>query len=130
MDKIRKQKLLNYLFPREEIVEFMFCDFYSELALVLDKKICFSSKNLNNETRRQNLELSKNIVIKFLQENDIYLKRLLEYYPDGNFKVLVSNIICGYTLIISSHINRGSGADVFLDKRSVFFSKNSILDLL
>ncbi len=31
MDKTRKQKLLRYLFPTQEIVRFMFLDLYVEL---------------------------------------------------------------------------------------------------
>ncbi len=130
MNKIRKKKLLDYLYPREEIAEFMFCDFYAELSLVLDKKICFSANNLKNDNRRKNLVLAKGTVVNFLKENPYYRKKLVEYFSTDNENIIVNNVLYGYLLIVSSHINRGTGADIFLDKRSICYSQTSIIDVL
>ena len=130
MNEIRKRKLLEYLYPREEIAEFMFFDFYAELSLVLDKKICFSANNLKNDIRRKNLILAKEIVAKFLKENSCYSKKLGEYISTDNENIIINNVLYGYLLIISSNINRGAGADIFLDKRSICYSKTSIIDVL
>jgi len=129
MNETRKRKLLNYLYPREEIAEFMISDFYVELTIVLDKKICFSSSNIKNSERAKNLSIAREIVSNFLESNIEYKLKLEEFFPKTDKKVLIDNIICGYVMIISLHINKGSGADVFLDKRSVCYSKISILDL-
>lgn len=130
MNKIRKKKLLDYLYPREEIAEFMFCDFYVELSRVLDKKICFSSNNLKNDSRQKNLILAKETVIKFLNENSCYRKKLEEYFSTDNQNIIINNVLYGFLLIVSSHINRGTGADIFLDKRSICYSQTSIIDVL
>lgn len=130
MIEARKQKLLNYLYPREEIARFMICDFYVELALLLDKKICFSANNIKKEERQKNLKLAREIVYSFLQNNENYLKRAQDYFPTKDINSLITDILYGYLLLVSSNINRGTGADIFLDKRSICYSKTSIIDIL
>ncbi len=130
MNKIRKKKLLDYLYPREDIAEFMVSDFYVELSFVLDKKACFSADNLKNEVRQKNLVLAKETVRKFLNENSCYRKKLEDYFSTKDENLIINNVLYGYLLIVSSHINRGNGADIFLDKRSICYSKFSIIDIL
>ena len=129
MNEIRKGKLLNYLYPREEIAEFMIGDFYAELSLVLDKKICFSPVNSKNAVRESNFILATDIIKDFLQKNTQYKDRVLKYYGT-NYDILIENILYGYVLIVSSHINRGKGADIFWDRRSVCYKKGLILEVL
>lgn len=130
MNEGRKRKLLNYLYPREEIAEFMFNDFFVELSLVLERKTCFSPQNNNSVARLKNLQLAKNTVKQFLKANQNYLDKINEYYKNKNEEGMINDILYGYLLKITSTINRGTGADIFLDKRSICYSQVSILDLL
>ena len=129
MNTERKNKLIEYLYPSTSAIDFMFDDLYVELSAIIAKKLCFSKDNLNKAVRDKNLELVVNIVNKFLVDNLQYKKRLFEFYPHKDYSVLVGDIIVGYVLYLTPHINKGTGADVFLDKRSICFSKVSILDL-
>lgn len=126
----RKRKLLEYLYPTKEIAEFMIGDLYVELTLILDKKTCFSSANIKKSTRASNLVLARQTVKNFLIENPIYKTKLEEFFPKSNEDILIDNIISGYVMIKSTNVNKGNGADVFWDKRSVCYSKNSIIDIL
>ena len=130
VDKDRKNRLLNYLYRDENIIDFMFNDLYFELNCVLPKKICFSNDNLNKATRGINLKKTVTIVNEFLNKNKKYYYRLLELFPCKDYDVLVGDIIVGYVLYLTPHINRGTGADVFADKRSVCYTKVSILDFI
>ena len=129
MNTERKNKLIEYLYPSTSAIDFMFGDLYVELSTILSKKLCFSKDNLNKAVRDKNLELAVYIVNKFLVDNPLYKKRLFEFYPHKDYSVLVGDVIVGYILYITPHINKRTGADVFLDKRSICFSKVSILDL-
>ena len=129
MNTARKNKLIEYLYPSTTSIDFMFSDLYVELSIILPKKICFSKDNLNKKVRDNNLELAVYLVNKFLVDNPLYKKRLSEFFPHRDYSVLVGDIIVGYILYLTPHINKGTGADVFLDKRSICFSKVSILDL-
>lgn len=129
MNTERKNKLIKYLYPSIKAVEFMFNDFYVELSRLLPKKVCFSNDNLNKSVRNTNLQLAVNTVNMFLVKNPIYRKRVLKFYPYKDYGVLIGDIIVGYVLYLTPHINKGTGADVFADKRSICFLEISILDL-
>lgn len=129
MNDIRKNKLTNYLYPTKDIQEFMLYDLYVELISLLTKKVCFSVDNMKEEARKTNLNKAKLIISSFLDNNLNYKKRLIEL----NLKIednLIEEILWGYILFITTNINNGTGADVFWDKRSVCYSKSSIIDLL
>lgn len=130
MDKTRKQKLLRYLFPTQEIVRFMFLDLYVELIKFLPKKICFSNENLKTDKREENLKKAKKIVKDFIKENCLYKKRLYELFPYKETETLINDILIGYIIFLTPQINKCSGADVFNDKRSVCYSKYLILNVL
>ncbi|MBR6736773.1 MAG: hypothetical protein IKL82_00190 [Clostridia bacterium] len=126
----RKQKLISYLYPNEKIAEFMIFDFYVELSNYLPKKICFSVDNLNSDKRNANFIKATKIVKLFLENNYVYKNKLNEFFPNISLSVLVTNIIYGYVLYLTPHINKGSGADVFRDKRCVSYSPFSIIDAI
>ena len=130
MNSFRKRKLLDYLYPTEEILEFMYFDFYPELTLFLDRKICFSAQNNKQSIRKENLKIANSIIKNFLIKNINYYNKFIELFPNRDINIIISNILYGYVLNISSNINKGNGADIFLDKRSVCYSNTSIIDLL
>lgn len=129
MDKLRKKKLINYLYYNKHVAEFMYNDLYVELNYVLPKKICFSNENFKKENRVKNFEKAIGIIKNFLKENVIYYNKLKEFYAYKDLNVLVKDILVGYIMFLTPHINKNSGADVYADKRSVCYSRVSILDL-
>ena len=129
MNSERKTKLINYLYPTVEIAEFMTYDFYPELTFVLDKKVCFSVENEKESVRKINFEKAKRIVSEFIDKNLKYKRRLVELYRRKVDDSFIEEMLWGYVLFITYNINRGTGADVFWDKRSVCYKELSILDV-
>ena len=130
MNTARKNKLFEYLYPSVKAIEFMQGDFYVELLQVLPKKVCFSIDNQNKKVRDKNFALAQYTVKEFLDKNHLYQKRLKELFLCKDHNALINDIIVGYVLFLTPHINKWTGADVFSDTRSVCYSKTSILDLL
>lgn len=129
MNNIRKQKLIEYLYPTSQIAEFMLFDFYVELTFVLDKKICFSVENKKESVRKSNLQKAKTIVGNFIEKNLKYKNKLDKLYHRKIDNSFIEEVLWGYVLFITNNINRGTGADVFRDSRSICYNLTSILDL-
>ncbi|MBQ9782680.1 MAG: hypothetical protein IJW26_05845 [Clostridia bacterium] len=128
MERNRKEKLIKYLFYDNSAVEFMFNDFYVELCRVLPKNICFSKENIKKENRVNNLAKAKNTVKEFLKNNVVYYEKLKEIYGNKNIDCIINDVLAGYVLYLTPHVNKNSGADVYADKRSICYSRFSILD--
>ena len=129
MNNIRKKKLIDYLYPTTEIAEFMLYDFYVELRFMLDKKVCFSVENKKESVRKSNLEKAKIIVKEFINSNLNYKNKLDKLYHRKIDNSFIEEVLWGYVLFITNNINRGTGADVFRDSRSICYNLTSILDL-
>lgn len=129
MNNIRKKKLLAYLYQTEE-KETLLSEIYTKLLFVLDRKICFNNCNLNKAVREYNFKKAKQVISNFIDENAHYKIAIKKVFAKIDFNSIVEEILWGYILFITPNINKSTGADVFLDKRSVCYSKNSIIDLL
>ena len=130
MNAERKRKVIEYLYPSTQAIDFMFDDFYLELLEILPKKICFSTNNKNKKIRQKNLTTALKVVDKFLEENPIYKIRLKELYFYKKYSTLLYDVIVGYVLYLTPNINKGTGADVFLDSRSICYGKTSVIEWL
>lgn len=128
MNTERKNKLIKYLYPSTQAVDFMFDDFYIELIKILPKKIVFSKDNVNKVKREKNLQIAIKTVKDFIEDNKLYKNRLSELFLNKDYTILIGDILIGYVLYLTPHINKYTGADVFSDSRSICYSKTSILD--
>ena len=127
MNSLRKKKLLMYLYPTRELADFMINDVYVELSFFLDKKVCFSKNNTNEKVREENAKQAHLIIQNFLNNNPMYIQKLETFYSK-NKSQMISDILWGYTMMVSSNINRWTGADIFWDKRSVCYCRHSVFD--
>lgn len=130
MNKDRKRKLIEHLCPTVDVAKLLFEDLCVEIALLLPKKVCFSADNFNSFVREENLKTAREIVRKFLLDNVRYKIELESEYGVYNIDYLVDNVLCAYLIYLTPHINKGSGADIFLDKRSICYKRHSIIDIL
>lgn len=130
MNKQRKIKLLNYLYPNEEVARFSINNLYLPLENFLPRKTCFSNDNHNSQKRKSNLETAIATVSSFLNNNPATLRVLYEYYPYISFEDLLLTVLYGYLLYLTPNINKGTGADIFADKRSICYSPVSIIDII
>ena len=130
MEDSRKKKLLQYLFPTEEIRKFVCNDLFIELSEVIKTTDCISSKNLNNKVRLSNKENVLNQINNFLNENPIYTETLLKLYNQKDISQIIEDLLMGYTFYLACSFGRIGEIDIFKDKRSVCYSPISIIDII
>ena len=126
----RKVKLLNYLYPNESVRSFCCNDLYQELIEILPTKICISTNNLKPSIRKQNLHVAKGIVYNFLSGNQSYKDKVIELYAENDITKIVECVLLGYVFFLYCSHAKYARADIFRDKKSIFYSPISILDIL
>lgn len=132
MEKERKLKLLNYLYPTEDAREFFCKDLYLELLNIIPKKCLISCSNENAYTRKRNYEFAFSQIEEFLGKNADYLTIVLKFYnyDKVNAKKVCQDVLIGLTLYSSHLITKYSNIDIFLNKKSVCYEPISIVDFL
>ncbi len=126
----RQKKLLNYLYPTENVRKFLCNDLYQEFDEILNSSLCISSKNIVSKTRRENYLIIKNEVTNFFNNNPIYCEKIAEMLKVSDFSSAIDDIIIGYVLYLSCSIRKYNRIDIFLDKKSICYSPISVIDLL
>ncbi len=79
--------------------------------------------------RKFNLEKAKGILSEFIDGSLKYKNKLDKLYHRKIDNSFIEEVLWGYVLFITNNINRGTGADVFRDSRSICYNLTSILDL-
>ena len=122
------QKLLQYLYPTDEVRAFLVNDLYQELFKVVKVKTLYCEDNLDDILRSINYLNLKIEIEKFLKNHEEYKKeldRLLRH--DG--KTIVEDLIIGLLLYYSTS-SYFKQFDIFKDRKSVLYSPASIIDVL
>ena len=130
MNNERKEKLLKYLFPTEEIRKFVCNDLFMELSEIIKTTDCISSKNIKNSVRQENKEKVEKQIKEFIKENPNYEKMLLELYHQKDISQIYDDILIGYTFFLASTYGRIGEIDIFKDKKSICYAPISIIDIL
>lgn len=130
MNNERKEKLLKYLFPTEEIRKFVCNDLFMELSEIIKTTDCISSKNIKKEVRQQNKEKVEKQIKDFIKENPMYEKMLTELYHQKDINQIYDDILVGYTFFLASTYGRIGEMDIFKDKKSICYAPISIIDIL
>ena len=129
MEKERKLKLLKYLYPSEQIRQFLCDDLYLEFMDIIPKNLCISSNNKTNIMRKENFNKVVYIITIFFKNNPKYQQKILELF-NKSFDYLTYDIIAGYVFNLSNTIPRYIGIDIFRDKKSICYTPVSVIDLL
>ena len=130
MNNERKEKLLKYLFPTEEIRKFVCNDLFMELSEIIKTTDCISSKNIKNSVRQENKEKVEKQIKEFIKQNPNYEKMLLELYHQKDISQIYDDILIGYTFYLASTYGRIGEIDIFKDKKSICYAPISIIDIL
>lgn len=131
MESERKQKLLRYLYPNENVREFMFEDLYVELSAVVPRHICISPKNFKASTRKENLQTARSVIQKFLNDNIDYSKKVMVLLSKNEIdNETVDEILMGFVLYVSGSRQSYIGMDIFRDKKSVCYSPVAVIDII
>ena len=129
MNLERKQKLISYLYPTVEIMDFMCNDVYQELKEVIPLQCCISYKNNVSIVRTENLKFVKQ-KINTLIENDVYKKILFELYKSNNLNKISNDVLIGFVFYVSNIKRRYNNIDIFRDKKSICYERISLLDFI
>ena len=130
MEDKRKEKLLRYLFPTEEVRKFVCNDLFMELSEIIKTTDCISSKNIKKEVRRQNKEKVEKQIKDFIKQNPDYEKMLTELYHQKDINQIYDDILVGYTFFLANTYGRIGEIDIFKDKKSICYAPISIIDIL
>ena len=128
MYKEDKDKILKYLFPNEELREFLCDNLFLDLSKEIKVQNCISPKNFNIETRTEN----KSIIISKIQEHintKNYHVQIKKFY-NCDFDGAVKYILPAFVYYLTQFNFKYSGVDIFKDKRSVCYSPVSSIDIL
>mgnify|MGYP004667715645 FL=1 len=126
----KMMKFLRYLYPTDEIQDFMINDFYQELGEIIPKTKCFSSENIVNVTRKNNYNYVKTSIIEFLNTNPTYQKELQKLLkrPAND---MVEEFIIGYVFYVVNTDKNNACVDIFKNKKSICYTSSpTILDIL
>lgn len=130
MNRERKQLLLNYLFPNEEMRKFMCNDLYIELEEILPSKICISPTNISSIRRKENYSIAYGSILAFLTARNDYCEKVAYFYKDKELDFIINEIIIGYVFYLSSTRKRNEQFDIFKNKKSICYSPISLIDML
>ena len=123
----QKKKLVQILYPNEKIRDFMINDLYQELKSIVVFEKCYSEKHIEANERNKSLENLKKEIIEFFKNNENYANAIQSLFLKSYDKML-DEIIVGcwfyYSQLNSNEI------DIFKDKKSITYTKVSIIDIL
>lgn len=129
-----KNKLLEfvkYLYPTDEIRNFMCNNLYQELNEIIPKIKCFCSENIVSKTRERNFIFVKSQILNFVLSNKNYKKELKKLYLNREFDEIINDVIIGYVFFVVNTDNKNKGEDIFKSKKSICYSiAPSVLDVL
>lgn len=124
-------EFIKYLYPTDEIRNFMCNDLYQELNEIIPKTKCFCSNNIVSKTREENYMFVKTHIVNFILTNENYKNELNKLYKDREFDDLINDIIIGYVFFTVNTDDKNRGEDIFKNKKSICYSvAPSILDIL
>jgi len=126
----KEQKILNYIFPNDEIRAFLCNDLFIELNSVIPKNLCISKKNINNLTRLKNYNKVKLLITNFIQTNKIYIDRLTTLYNYANLSRIISEILTGYVFYFSKLNKIYKNFDIFNNSLSICYNSINFFDSL
>lgn len=130
MTNERKQKMIKYLYPTDELMEFMCNDLYQELLNIVPIKLFVHSDNLIHSVREANFKTVKENIVKFILINKNYKQELFKHYKHSMISPIVNDIIIGLTFYIVNTSDEYQNVDIFQNKKSICYEKVSILDFI
>ena len=93
-------KFLKYLYPTDEIRDFMINDFYQELNEIIPKSKCFCSNNIVKSVREENRLFVKTNIVNFIENNPVYKQEIEKLYKSKVISNIIDDIITGYVFYV------------------------------
>lgn len=128
MTKEESVKLLKYLYPTKEILNFMCNDLYEELKEIVPLDLCFNEANKSEKNRNKNLNFISLVVLKFLRDNPVYKNKIMSLYKTKELSI--NDLIIGFIFYVTTTNEEYKHIDIFKDKKSICYSDVLILNIL
>ena len=115
------EKLLNvlmYYFPNEKSLDFMVNDLFVELKDLISIDMIYSEENKKDSVRTQNRNKVEDIIIKFFDENPVYINEFKNLYK-RDFVEEIDNIIDSFVFSVLLDEKK-----TYKDKQSVAYTTN------
>lgn len=123
MNNEEKAKLMKFLFPTEEVRQFMCNDFYQELLNIVPASMCINEKHRDPKVREDNFLLARDKIKNFVLTDKIYNEEIFKYNKVDNFNDFIYRLLEGYVFYITSVNPRHKKIDMYRDSRSIFYKK-------
>jgi len=105
--------VLLYYFPSKEVLDFLVNDLFEELKELVSADLIYSEENKKDSVRTQNRNKVEDIIVKFFNENPVYISEFKKLYQ-RDFIEVIDNIIESFTF------------SVLLDEKKTYKDKKSI----
>lgn len=128
MDSERVLKLIKYLYPTNEIMNFMFNDLNVELSAYIPENLIISSKNGIDVVRAKNKGEALHRISVFFNQNPNYLNQVANLYGKDDISDMLGEILQGYALFVIINNDKYKNIDIFEDKKSVCYTLISVVD--
>ena len=127
----KMMKFLKYLYPTDEIRDFMCNDLYQELNEVIPNIKCFCSDNVVKSVREENRKFVKTNIVNFIENNPVYKQEIEKLYKSKVISNIVDDIFTGYVLYVVNTSEKNKGENIFTNKKSICYSEGpNLLDIL
>lgn len=127
----RKRKLINYLFPTEQVRKFLCNDLYKEFESLIPRTLCISYHNMTKKIREENYKKVLSLIENFFVQNNFYKNETLELYNQKCLsKEFFEDMLIGYVFYLSYKMNNFYRFDIFKDKKSICFTPISVIDVI
>ena len=110
--------VLLYYFPNKEILDFMVNDLFVELKDLISIDMIYSEENKKDSVRTQNRNKVEDIIVKFFDENPVYINEFKNLYQRG-FVEVIDNIIDSFVFSILLDEKK-----TYKDKKSIAYTTN------
>ncbi len=127
----KMMKFLKYLYPTDEIRDFMCNDLYQELNEVIPNIKCFCSDNVVKSVRKENRKFVKTNIVNFIEDNPVYKQEIEKLYKSKVISNIIDDIFTGYVLYVVNTSEKNKGENIFTNKKSICYSEGpNLLDIL
>lgn len=127
----KMMKFLKYLYPTDEIRDFMCNDLYQELNEVIPNIKCFCSDNVVKSVREENRKFVKTNIVNFIENNPVYKQEIEKLYKSKVISNIIDDIFTGYVLYVVNTSEKNKGENIFTNKKSICYSEGpNLLDIL
>lgn len=119
VDNVCKKILLKYLYPTDEIRQFLVNDLNEELKEILNAKILVTDENKDDNIRENNWWECVKTIGNFLIKHSEYRQFIIDNYGNREFLDNIQLVLLNYVFCYCLGIEKFKDKNIFTDKECV-----------